>query len=88
MARRDRHDIVLAILTKAKSGKRKTELMKEVSLSFKQTNQYLKNLTEKGMLEIDKNRCIKTTRKGLETLERCSHCLLFPWKTLKGDSDS
>jgi predicted transcriptional regulator len=84
MARRDRHDIMLAILAKAKSGKRKTELMKEVSLSFKQTNQYLRNLTEKGLLEVDKDRYIRTTRKGLETLEKCSHCTLFPWKTGKG----
>jgi len=80
MVRRDRHDIVIDILTKASSWRRKTELMSDVGLSFLQTKQYLGILQKKGLLEIDENQRLKTTKKGLEFLEKCDECLLFPWE--------
>jgi predicted transcriptional regulator len=80
MVNRDRHDITMEILRKATSGKRKTELMRDVGLSYLQAKQYLKALTEKGLLELDKQNSYKTTRKGLEILEKCMECPLFKWK--------
>jgi len=80
MVNRDRHDITMEILRKATSGKRKTELMRDVGLSYLQAKQYLNALTEKGLLELDKQNSYKTTRKGLEILEKCMECSLFKWK--------
>lgn len=81
MVRRDRHDIAVGILNKAASGKGKTELMSEVGLSYMQMKQYLDTLVEKGLLEFDRNqKKLKTTKKGLEFLGRCTECLLFPWE--------
>jgi predicted transcriptional regulator len=80
MVNRDRHDITMEILRKATSGKRKTELMRDVGLSYLQAKQYLSALTEKGLLELDKQNSYKTTRKGLEILEKCMECPLFKWK--------
>lgn len=83
MVNRDRHDISMEILTKAKSGIKKTELMREVGLSFLQTKQYLGILREKGLLEIDEKQHFKTTKKGMEFLEKCGECLLFKWNKQK-----
>ncbi|MGQ9641466.1 MAG: winged helix-turn-helix domain-containing protein [Candidatus Bathycorpusculaceae bacterium] len=80
---RDRHDIVVEILEKAKSGKNKTDLMREVGLSYAQSKQYLAVLLEKGLLEIDKANRYKTSKKGLEFLEKCGECLLFKWSKQK-----
>lgn len=83
MVNRDRHDIVIAILEKARTGKKKTEIIRDVGLSYLQTKQYLNTLIEKGLLEIDGERRFKTTKRGLEFLERCADCLLFKWPTAK-----
>ena len=79
MVNRDRHDITIEILRKAVSGKSKTELMRDVGLSYLQTKQYLAVLLDKGLLEIDGRRRFRTTKKGLEFLEKCGDCLLFKW---------
>jgi predicted transcriptional regulator len=79
MGNRDRHDIAIDILKKASSGMNKTELMKEVGLSFSQAKQYLSMLQEKRLLEIGDKHHFKTTRKGLEFLEKCEACPLFSW---------
>jgi len=84
MVNRDRHDIVMEILNKAKNGKNKTEIIRDVGLSYKQTKQYLGTLLEKGMLELDKDRRFRTTKTGQEFLERCSECFLSRWHTQKG----
>ncbi|MEM3726556.1 MAG: winged helix-turn-helix domain-containing protein [Candidatus Bathyarchaeia archaeon] len=76
---RDRHDIVVEILEKAKSGRSKTELMREVGLSYTQSKQYFSALTEKGLLEIDEDNRYFTAKKGLEFLEKCKNCLIFKW---------
>jgi len=83
MVNRDRHEITLEILRKAESGKRKTEIMREVGLSYLQAKQYLGILLEKGLLEIDESRRFKTTEKGLEFLEKCGECVLFGWNKQK-----
>lgn len=79
MVRRDRHDIVMSILDKAKSGKRKTELMSSVSMSFAQAQQYLGLLLEQGLLEANEGHDFKTTKKGLDFMEKCSQCFLCHW---------
>jgi len=83
MVNRDRHDITLEILRKATSGKKKTELMREVGLSYTQSKTYLSMLLEKGLLEIEKKHFFKTTAKGLEFLEKCEKCPLFKWNKHK-----
>jgi predicted transcriptional regulator len=83
MVRRDRHDIAVEILRKATSGRRKTELMLDVGLSSLQMKQYLDTLLEKSLLEFDNKQQLKTSKKGLEFLGRCSECLLFPWEKQK-----
>ena len=83
MVRRDRHEIAVDILKKASPGKKKTELMSEVGLSYLQTKQYLDILVEKGMLEIGLDKHLKTTKRGQDFLERCGECLLFPWEKQK-----
>jgi len=83
MVRRDRHDIAVEILRKATPGRRKTELMLDVGLSSLQMKQYLDTLLEKSLLEFDNKQQLKTTKKGLEFLGRCSECLLFPWEKQK-----
>jgi predicted transcriptional regulator len=77
MVNRDRHEITFEILKKAISGQKKTELMREVGLSYAQSKTYLKMLLEKGLLEVDKKHVYKTTSKGLEFLEKCKECPLF-----------
>lgn len=79
MVNRDRHDIVIEILKKAASGKHKTELMRDVGLSFFQTKQYLGILLKKKLLEVDDKRHYRTTKQGLEFLEKCKICPLFNW---------
>lgn len=79
MIRRDRHDITIDILRKAASGVRKTELMSDARLSYSQTKQYLNVLLNNGLLETIEKRRLRTTKKGLEFLEKCSECFLFSW---------
>jgi predicted transcriptional regulator len=79
MVNRDRHDIVIEILKKAASGKNKTALMREVGLSFFQTKHYMGILLDKELLELLENRQFKTTKRGLDFLEKCEICPLFSW---------
>lgn len=79
MVNRDRHEIALAILNSAVSGKKKTEIMRDVGLSYLQANLYLGELVERGLLRIDENREFKTTKKGTEFREKCEECPLFAW---------
>ena len=79
MVNRDRHDIAFEILQKATSGKKKTELMRDVGLSYTQAQQYFTVFLEKGLLKIDEKHRYRTTKKGLEFLEKCIECPLFKW---------
>jgi predicted transcriptional regulator len=80
MVNRDRHDIVIEILKKATGGKQKTELMRDVGLSFSQTKLYLGILMKKELLEVDDKRRFKTTKQGRVFLEKCEICPLFDWE--------
>jgi predicted transcriptional regulator len=83
MVNRDRHEIVMDILNTAKPGKKKTELMRDASLSFLQTKQYLGILIEKGLLEKNKDSSFKTTEKGIAFIQKCGDCLLTQWHRQK-----
>jgi len=83
MVNRDRHDITFEILRKATAGKKETELMREVGLSYTQSKKYLNVLIEKELLKMDCKHVFRTTAKGLEFLEKCKQCPLFKWDTQK-----
>jgi predicted transcriptional regulator len=83
MVNRDRHEIAIEILNRAISGRRKTEIMRDVGLSYLQAKLYLNELVERGLLEIAEKRILKTTKKGLEFLEKCEACPLFNWDKKK-----
>jgi predicted transcriptional regulator len=83
MVNRDRHDITFEILRRSTSGKKKTELMREVGLSYAQSKNYLNALVEKGLLKIDGKRFFKITSKDMEFLEKCEKCPLFKWNKQK-----
>jgi predicted transcriptional regulator len=79
MVNRDRHEITIEILKKASGGKKKTEMMRDVGLSYLQAKQYLNELVMKGLLVSDQKHNYRTTKKGLEFLEKCADCPLFKW---------
>ena len=83
MARRDRHDIIMSILDSARFGKGKTELMNSANMSSSQTKQYIGMLTKKGLLEMSDKHSFRTTKKGLDYLEKCSDCFLCHWHPKK-----
>lgn len=83
MVNRDRHEIAMDILRKASSPINKTELMRDVGLSFLQTKQYMSVLLDRGFLEIDDGNCYKTTKQGIAFLEKCESCALFKWEIQK-----
>ena len=63
------HDIILALLREADSGKVKTRLMYAARLSFTQLEGYLKQLTEKGLIT-ESLGIWTTTPKGRCLVER------------------
>ena len=83
MVNRDRHDIVIEILKHSVSGKKKTELMSEVGLSYSQTKQYLKKMMDEEFLEQDERHKYRTTTKGTHFMDKCSECWLFRWEKQK-----
>jgi len=83
MVRRDRHDIAIEILEQAKTGKKKTEIIGNVGLSYLQTKRYFKTLIDEGLLELDAKRDYRTTKKGSEFMEKCQKCFLFSWEKKK-----
>ena len=83
MVNRDRHEIAIEILNSAVFGKRKTEIMRDVGLSYLQARLYLNEFVERGLLQIDEKRVLKTTKKGLEFVEKCKACPLFEWDKKK-----
>ena len=87
MVNRDRHNITFEILKKAIPGKNKTEIMRDVGLSYTQSKQYFTMLLEKGLLEINDDK-LRTTKRGLEFREKCAGCLLFHWDKQKRSNKS
>jgi predicted transcriptional regulator len=71
--RRDRLFIMAEILTIAKDGSLKTQIMYRANLSFAQLNEYLNILTKMNLLEIqneNNKKIYKTTAKGNKYLEK------------------
>lgn len=79
MVNRDRHEIAMEILKRAISAKKKTEIMRDVGLSYLQAKLYFGELVDRGLLKIDEKNNFKTTKKGLEFLEKCEDCPMFGW---------
>ena len=77
------YDILSNILLEAKGSEHKSRIIKRVGLSFSQTNEYLKKLTEARLIERiydDKNpnnKIYKTTPQGLEYIQRYLYFILF-----------
>ena len=71
--RRDRLFIIAEILTIAKGGSLKTQIMYRANLSFAQLNEYLTFLTKMEFLEIQNEKrknTYQTTNKGNIYLEK------------------
>jgi len=71
--RRDKIDIIAEILTIAKDGLLKTQIMYRANLSFAQLNDYLDFLTGMNLLGIEKEnrkKVYKTTEKGERYLKK------------------
>jgi predicted transcriptional regulator len=71
--RRNRLYIIAEILTIAKEGSLKTQIMYRANLSFVQLNEYLSFLTKIYLLKIQKEngkRIYRTTAKGNKYLEK------------------
>jgi len=71
--RREVHDLVVAILTFAKTGRRKTHIISRIGLSHSQSKKYLECLKESGFMA-EKSGIWKTTRKGANVIEACQLC--------------
>jgi len=69
----------MEILTRAMSAKKKTEIMRDAGLSYLQAKLYLGELVDRGLLTIDESHKFKTTKKGVEFLEKCEACPLLGW---------
>jgi len=71
--RRETHDLIVDILTQAKRGKRKTDLMASVGLSCLQSKKYLDCLKKGGFI-IENAGVWKTTEKGAVAVEAFESC--------------
>jgi predicted transcriptional regulator len=65
--KRDRLKIIAEILQAAKNGAKKTHIMYQCNLSYRQTNRFLTFLLETGFLRIGNS--YDTTEKGLQFLQ-------------------
>ncbi len=77
--RRARHDIIMKILKAAKDGAKKSHIMLEARLSFRQLERYLNHLSTAGFIteESSRARIWKTTEKGLHAIAACEICCLL-----------
>jgi predicted transcriptional regulator len=71
--RRGRQDIIIGILTIAKQGSKKTNMIEKVKMSSAQCSKYLKDLKEAGYIS-EENGTWKTTEKGLQVIDACKIC--------------
>ncbi|MEM2914101.1 MAG: winged helix-turn-helix domain-containing protein [Candidatus Bathyarchaeia archaeon] len=73
---RSRLEIIAKILNVARDATRKTNIMYQANLSFRQTERYLNFLIEKGLLGLttdeDGNLIYETTQKGVLFLKNFS----------------
>lgn len=71
--RRGRQDIIMDILTIAKHGARKTQMIGKVRMSSAQCAQYLEDLKGVGYIS-EESGTWKTTEKGLQVVDACKIC--------------
>jgi predicted transcriptional regulator len=71
--RRGRQDIIMGILTIAKHGARKTEMIDKVRMSSAQCTQYLEDLKDAGYIS-EESGTWRTTEKGLQVIDACKIC--------------
>jgi predicted transcriptional regulator len=71
--RRGRQDIIMDILTVAKYGSKKTNLIDKVKLSSAQCTKYLEALKEADYISVA-GRVWTTTEKGLQVINACQMC--------------
>ena len=71
--RRGRQDIIMDILTIAKHGARKTEMIGKVRMSSVQCAQYLEDLKGADYIS-EESGTWKTTEKGLQVVDACKIC--------------
>lgn len=74
--RRVRHDIIMQILKAAKNGAKKSHIMLEARLSFRQLEKYLNHLSTSGFIteETSRTGIWKTTEKGFDVIAACEIC--------------
>lgn len=69
-ARRSRYDIIAKILSVARDGAGKTEILYRANLNFGMVNGYLNSLIQDGMISLTTGSTkYNTTKKGLEFLK-------------------
>jgi predicted transcriptional regulator len=78
--KRETHDLIIEILTQAKTGQRKTHIMTGVGLSYSQLVKYLDCLKKSGFIT-EKSGMWKTTKKGANVIEACELCKIIAHKT-------
>ena len=84
LKRRDNLIIIAEIMNIAKNGTSKTNIMLKAKLSFTQLNEYLQQLSKLRLLEkhvCDKREIYKSTRKGLEFMEKQYQILDWLYET-------
>jgi predicted transcriptional regulator len=69
MKYRNRTEITSQILEIAIGGAGKTKIMYTAFLSFAQMKAYLEILSVNGLLQLDQDKTLRTTEKGLRFLE-------------------
>ena len=69
--KKNRHslEIVRDMLSVASVKVRKTRIMYQANLSYRQMEKYLKSLLESGLVECDDDSCYLITRKGKEFVQ-------------------
>lgn len=71
--RRDVHDLVVAMLTFARTERRKSHIMNKVGLNYRQFVRYLECLERSGFIA-EESGLWKTTDKGAHIIEACQMC--------------
>ncbi len=71
--RRDVHDLVVAILTFARTERKKTHIISKIGLSYPQCIRYLECLKRSGFIA-ERSGLWKTTDKGRHVIQACDMC--------------
>jgi len=69
LRKRDRYIIIHDILSECENGARKVWLIHRVRLSYEETNKYIAELENKGLIDLKDDNKYYLTEKGEELLE-------------------